>query len=158
MERWRMEFERVWGNGQADELDSLAVDDRFPQIKYHLIDSVDWYGEIIDYADDLFDKAFERLHTVFTDVGPFNDTRVNAIYTNPLVQVIVSRAIERLATLYWYTRPSRDDLYQESFIIARKMTKSYYRKHSQTEVIAYNYLGYLRKYLYLKLKRYYFTN
>jgi DNA-directed RNA polymerase specialized sigma24 family protein len=154
---WKSEFARIWGNRLYDELDAHAGDNRYPQIKYQMLGAFDWQLNCATGPEEIYEEGFERLHMVFAEDGPIKETRLNAIYTNPLVQVIVSRAVEKLAAVYWYKKPCSDDLYQETYEIARKMTKSFYRKHEQSEGIVNNYLGYLRKYLYLNLKRRYLT-
>ncbi|MDQ0059447.1 sigma-70 family RNA polymerase sigma factor [Paenibacillus harenae] len=155
---WKLEFAQVWGRAErSDDFDDHGRDNRYPQIKYQMLGTTDWREKCFTNPEELYEEGLERLHTVFSEIGPINETRLNAIYTNPLVQVIVSRAVEKLVALCWHKRPCRDDLYQETYEIARKITESYYRKHEQSEDIVNNYLGYLRKYLYYKLQRRYLT-
>lgn len=156
-EVWKSEFLRVWGNKLHSEFDTPIEDNRYSQIKYHMIRSNECVNNLenLTHPEELYIQGLEHLSKVFKEEGMLDGTRINAIYCNPLVQVIVSHSVEKLVTDYLHKNPCRDDLYQETYIITRKITEGFYRKHKESQDITNNYLGYLRKYLYLKLRRCY---
>lgn len=153
---WKTEFARVWTGVQKQ-----AYYDDFGDLitqQYNLIRTNDWFcaDTHLNNPEALYEEGYRRLYETFTK-EPFNASIQNAIYSNPLVQFVVYRAIRKLLANCWYNQPSICDIYHEAFQKYVKIIETFYSKYELSDAVVGQWLSYLQKGLYPRLKEHYLT-
>lgn len=154
---WKAEFVRDWTGVQKQ-----ACYDDFGDLvthQYKLISTNDWFCADTHFSNPeaLYEEGYRRLFDTFTNKDPFNASIQNAIYSNPLVQFVVNRAIRKLLANCWFNQPSICDIYHDAFQKYVKIIGTFYGKYDFSDAVVGQWLSYLQKGLYPRLKEHYLT-
>lgn len=82
---------------------------------------------------------------------------VNTAFSNHLVQVVITRTIQRLVACCWYAKPSMLGLYQDSYLVFSDVVKRFWEREHRYGNLSDGFLMYLGRFLYLRLKHGYMT-
>lgn len=110
----------------------------------------------VDQPMKLIEEAYTLLEGLLSQ-KTHTAQAVNAAFSNPLVQVVINRAIQRVIACCWYAKPSMLGLYQESYPIFTKVVKQFWEQEHRYGNLSDGFLKYLGKVLYLRLKHDYMT-
>jgi len=105
---------------------------------------------------ELIKEAYNLLDGLLNQES-YTVQNVNAAFSNPLVQVVISRTIQRLIVCCWYVKPSVIGMYQESYIIFSKIIEKFWTRRQVNDNLSDAFLMYLERFLYLRLKHRHIT-
>ncbi|AIQ37205.1 hypothetical protein R50345_22740 [Paenibacillus sp. FSL R5-0345] len=105
----------------------------------------------VDKPMELIEEAYSLLEGLLSQ-KTHTAENVNATFSNPLVQVVISRTIQRVIACCWYAKPSMLGLYQDSYLVFSDVLKRFWEREHRYGNLSDGFLMYLGRFLYLRLK------
>ncbi|WP_179036459.1 hypothetical protein [Paenibacillus sp. URB8-2] len=110
----------------------------------------------VEHPMELIEEAYSLLEGLLSQ-KTHTAENVNATFSNPLVQVVISRTIQRLMACCWYAKPPMLGLYQDSYLVFSDVVKRFWEREHRYGNLSDGFLMYLGRFLYLRLKHGYMT-